>query len=216
MSRTWADLTSELDAARAADEAADDAWCEAESGTSEEAAADAACEAAATLFAAAEKALAEYDGPRPWILLDLDSGPSGGWVSKRLSPCSLEEARAQARAWAQIGEADTSEGPVWADIAIVDPLWPGSGDWAEYSEEVVTTQVEEDEPECTRPAHAWHSPHEIVGGCESNPGVWASGGGVAIHEVCRHCGCARITDTWAQRPDTGEQGLRSVTYREEA
>lgn len=28
-----------------------------------------------------------------------------------------------------------------------------------------------------------------------------------------HCGCERITDTWAQDPDSGEQGLRSVTYK---
>jgi hypothetical protein len=26
------------------------------------------------------------------------------------------------------------------------------------------------------------------------------------------CGCARITDTWAQDPETGEQGLHEVRY----
>ena len=34
-----------------------------------------------------------------------------------------------------------------------------------------------------------------------------------ITEVCAQCGRYRVTDTWAQCRDTGEQGLRSVTYR---
>src|SRR5690606_20815209 len=32
--------------------------------------------------------------------------------------------------------------------------------------------------------------------------------------VCAYCGHYMIIDTWAQRRDTGEQGLRSVEYRE--
>jgi hypothetical protein len=28
------------------------------------------------------------------------------------------------------------------------------------------------------------------------------------------CGCERTTDTWAQNPETGEQGLQSVSYEE--
>lgn len=75
-------------------------------------------------------------------------------------------------------------------------------------------ECEPDEPDCPEGSHDWQSPHEIVGGLEENPGVQGHGGGVIIHEVCMHCGCARITDTWAQNPDTGEQGLRSVEYVE--
>ena len=40
------------------------------------------------------------------------------------------------------------------------------------------------------------------------------GGGVIIREVCAHCGAYQVTDTWAERSDTGEQGLRSVKYLE--
>jgi hypothetical protein len=40
------------------------------------------------------------------------------------------------------------------------------------------------------------------------------GGGVIIREVCAHCGKYRVTDTWAQRMDTGAQGLEAVEYRE--
>ncbi len=62
--------------------------------------------------------------------------------------------------------------------------------------------------------HEWISPHSIVGGIKENPGVWGHGGGVIIHEVCKYCGCGMSTDTWAQDPENGEQGLRAVTYTE--
>jgi hypothetical protein len=69
-------------------------------------------------------------------------------------------------------------------------------------------------PKCARGAreHDWQSPHRIVGGLVENPGVWGHGGGVVIREVCMQCGCGRVTDTWAQKPATGEQGLESVSY----
>jgi hypothetical protein len=60
--------------------------------------------------------------------------------------------------------------------------------------------------------HEWRAPHAIVGGIEENPGVWGHGGGVVMHECCMRCRCGRVTDTWAQRSDTGEQGLTSVKY----
>jgi hypothetical protein len=71
------------------------------------------------------------------------------------------------------------------------------------------------EPDCDGDQeHDWQSPYEIVGGIKENPGVWGHGGGVTITEVCIHCGCERFTDTWAQNPETGEQGLTSVAYTE--
>jgi hypothetical protein len=30
-----------------------------------------------------------------------------------------------------------------------------------------------------------------------------------------HCYCSKVTDTWAQDPSTGVQGLESVVYDEE-
>jgi len=74
--------------------------------------------------------------------------------------------------------------------------------------------VEPEEPECPEGEHEWASDHSVVGGCESNPGVFGSGGGVVITEHCRHCGTYREIDTWAQDPQTGTQGLRSVRYRD--
>jgi len=71
------------------------------------------------------------------------------------------------------------------------------------------------EPACGGEGHRWESPHAIVGGVKENPGVHGHGGGVVIDEVCLACGWARRTDTWAQRQDTGQQGLESVSYSRE-
>ena len=77
-------------------------------------------------------------------------------------------------------------------------------------------EIAPEEPSCEGVLdHDWQTPHDIVGGCEQNPGVWGHGGGVIIEEVCQHCGCGRTTDTWAQDSDTGIQGLTSVTYEED-
>lgn len=45
-------------------------------------------------------------------------------------------------------------------------------------------QIDPVEPRCTGEGHNWESPFEIVNGDRSNPGVFGSGGGVRIHEVC--------------------------------
>jgi hypothetical protein len=82
----------------------------------------------------------------------------------------------------------------------------------EYDEKTHTIAIHPDEPYCTESDHDWHSPHKVVGGIKSNPGVQGHGGGVLITEVCVHCGCYRVMDTWAQNPETGEQGLESVEY----
>jgi hypothetical protein len=79
--------------------------------------------------------------------------------------------------------------------------------------ECFSVEIKPEEPNCTEEdEHDWCSPFEVVGGIKENPGVWGKGGGVIIHEVCRHCGCLKTTDTWAQRQDTGEQGFTSVQY----
>ena len=107
-------------------------------------------------------------------------------------------------------EAETSTW--WIDV-LCTPT-DDDGEPIEDEAETVTITVDPDEPDCSAPDHDWCSPIEVVGGIDSNPGVWGHGGGVKITEVCRHCGGYRITDTWAQRQDTGEQGLESVEYRE--
>jgi hypothetical protein len=87
----------------------------------------------------------------------------------------------------------------------------------EADREYITITIEPDEPSCTDSRgddHDWQSPIELVGGIKENPGVFGHGGGVRIHEVCIYCGTERVTDTWAQNPANGEQGLNSVEYEE--
>lgn len=98
------------------------------------------------------------------------------------------------------GEDGEDERPEWSVEHVV------------VGREQCTVTLEPEEPECTGEEHDWQSPVQLVGGCRSNPGVFGRGGGMCIDEVCVVCGCLRTTDTWAQRHDTGEQGLRSVRY----
>lgn len=78
-----------------------------------------------------------------------------------------------------------------------------------------TIAIEPDEPDCEDGhEHDWRSPYSVLGGVKENPGVWGNGGGVLLKEVCAHCGTYRITDTWAQCPSTGEQGLHSTAYED--
>ena len=69
-------------------------------------------------------------------------------------------------------------------------------------------------PICSGAVHNWESPYSLLGGLRESPGVWGSGGGAIVRECCAHCGAFRETDTWATDPETGEQGLTSVTYSE--
>lgn len=87
------------------------------------------------------------------------------------------------------------------------------GEEIEDEAEDIAVAMDPDEPECADGEHDWRSP-EWLGGCDTNPGVWGHGGGVKSTEVCSKCGLYRITDTWAQDQQTGEQGLESVEYRE--
>jgi len=70
-----------------------------------------------------------------------------------------------------------------------------------------TVALNPDEPPCLdEQSHNWSDDEDLAGH------VHSSGGGVVYSEVCTACGWERETDTWAQRPDTGEQGLQSETY----
>ncbi|MEA3225106.1 MAG: hypothetical protein U9Q07_04085 [Planctomycetota bacterium] len=82
----------------------------------------------------------------------------------------------------------------------------------EDESELVTITLQPPEPRChDGEDHDWKRP-EWLGGCKENPGVQGHGGGTRGTDVCRRCGCYRHWDGWAQRPDTGEQGLDSVRY----
>jgi hypothetical protein len=84
-----------------------------------------------------------------------------------------------------------------------------------YDEKGHTIAIDPGEPDCVDgEEHDWRSPYSVVGGLKENPGVHGHGGGVICKEVCAHCGAYKITDSWAQNPETGEQGLDSVEYQD--
>jgi hypothetical protein len=101
----------------------------------------------------------------------------------------------------------------WVSVMVWREGVNADGEIVEVDEERITATLEAIEPPCIDGnSHDWQSPHEIVGGLHDNPGVNGHGGGIIYTEVCMRCGCARITDTWAQNPADGEQGLTSVAY----
>lgn len=120
---------------------------------------------------------------------------------------TMEEALAEAVSNVDRTNYSEAEGTLWIDVEV---LCEATGD-----SDSATVTLEPVAPDCADGhEHDWRSPQSVVGGCDENPGVWGHGGGIFATEVCRHCGTYRTTDTWAQRMDTGEQGLTSVSYRE--
>lgn len=88
------------------------------------------------------------------------------------------------------------------------------GERMEDDSESYTIEIPPTEHKCCGGEHVWATPLSVLGGLKENPGVQGHGGGVICTEVCKYCGCYKITDTWAQNPENGEQGLTSVEYRE--
>ena len=74
------------------------------------------------------------------------------------------------------------------------------------------------EPECRlwpwvkpQAAHAWLSPHEVVGGPVATPGRFADRDHILVAECCSHCGVYRVHLTNRRQP--GRQGT-SLAYRD--
>lgn len=84
-------------------------------------------------------------------------------------------------------------GTTWVNVHV----WTDDGE----VEETITVTLHPEEPECSEGyEHEWRE-----------DSIRGNGGGVIVHEVCR-CGWTMITDTWAQNPSNGVQGLRSIRY----
>ena len=67
-----------------------------------------------------------------------------------------------------------------------------------------TARIDPAAPKCVRGmgnSHEWRQTD-----------LRGSGGGVLITETCEVCGCVKVTNTWGQRRDTGEQGLEVISY----
>jgi hypothetical protein len=150
---------------------------------------------------AARAALAASDEPREYTIRWLDA--SGMRETVISTPDAIE---AEVTDRAESGDYGDDGTPTYVDVA-----------WSciDGTDRNMTITIDVPEPECDHDeGHDWRSPYSVLGGCKENPGVRGHGGGVVCTEVCAHCGAYRVTDTWAQRHDTGEQGLTEVTYRD--
>lgn len=139
---------------------------------------------------------------------------SGGWVEIHAS--SLREAKLEAVDWVRSGDWGTAESTIWVRVEVTRTETDEDENEVEVeSSGPITVAIDPDEPECAAGhEHDWRTPYAVVGGMRENPGVWGHGGGYVSHDVCRHCGARRVSDSWAQDPETGEQGLDSVRYEE--
>jgi hypothetical protein len=192
-------LGDALRAAIAAEDAADAIWLGIPDGAPGEDDARARAKAAEAAVAEARDALAASDEPRSWDLYE------EGYLYDTITASSLAEAMDRARAGVDGDNYPDREDTYWVRVRVECP------ETGEVDSDGVRLDI--DEPECVAGEdHDWRSPHRIVGGIEENPGVWSHGGGIIMEQVCMRCGCARTTDTWAQDPETGAQGLPSVRY----
>ncbi len=144
-------------------------------------------------------ALRASDEPRMYTIRYLDSSGVSTTVT-----CTPGELDAKVEADVRSGDYSGGEGTQYVDVLVT---------CIDGTEDRRTIVIEPEAPDCADGReHDWQSPLALVGGIADNPGVWGHGAGIKIHEVCCHCGAHRHTDTWAQRRDTGEQGLREVSY----
>jgi hypothetical protein len=147
--------------------------------------------------------------PAVWYARD-DSG-----YEMEMEGC--EDAEGAAQAYVDGGDWNQEEqtGTSWVTVRGYLKGIDCDGDECCVSEFQDDIAIEQPEPNCLDGEnHDWQSPYSIVGGIKENPGVWGHGGGVIIKEVCMLCGCQKVTDTWAQNPSNGQQGLTSVKYTE--
>jgi hypothetical protein len=143
---------------------------------------------------------------------------TSGVDSAVIEACDMEHAKELASDWMRECEWDNDE-TIRVDVLVIpvdaagEPLTqPDGGDPSDTDWEHIWVRIDPQEPRCTEAEHNWQSPHEIVGGIEENPGVWGHGGGIVIHEVCMHCACGRVRDTWADDGRGGHMESESVRY----
>jgi len=127
-----------------------------------------------------------------------------------ISAASIQEA---AEIYADPSLFEVGYETIFVDV-YVTPI-DEAGAHLEGERDMITVVLDPDGPDCEAGhEHDWQNPHEVLGGLTENPGACGKGAGLVIEEVCAHCGAYRTVDTWAQRSDTGEQGLESVAYRQ--
>lgn len=122
-----------------------------------------------------------------------------------------ESGRAAAQAYVDGGEWGEIESGVTIDVTAWREGIDGDGDTVRVNQGSHAITILPEEPACPEAedgTHDWQSPHDLVGGCDSNPGVWSTGGtSFEYLTVCSHCGMFCLeTSTGTQRnPDEAEK-----------
>lgn len=135
--------------------------------------------------------------PEPDVWHATDGNAEIGYVGddKVRSGKRAAEAYVECGDWGDRNETKWITVRAW--LAGINP----DGDEVEVKAESHTITLEPEEPTCESPLHEW-----------KQLSLRGNGGGVIIRERCEQCGVERTINTWAQDPETGEQGLHQVTY----
>lgn len=141
-------------------------------------------------------------------------------VTEKLNATSMADALIEAeRSWQSGSWATHCEIDVVVHEVITTVTIDEDGNETETRElgQSQTIYVEvgevESEPACAASdEHDWCRPHAVVGGLDSNPGVW-SGGGTALdtRDVCSCCGVYRDTHYAGSQRSPGEDA-ETTTY----
>ena len=132
---------------------------------------------------AARDAYRASDEPRTWTF----GGDGGAGAPDQVCRRPDLQALAEDGDW---GEMDPAAGSLAVKV---------SAECEDTGEELSELCViDPEEPECPLGEHEWSDDHDLVGGCESNPGVQGHGAGISVSEVCVLCGMERISYTCTQ------------------
>lgn len=114
---------------------------------------------------------------------------------------NMEDAIESAREWCEGGSWGQDKCTAWVSIRVVE--LDDEGDDTDNDESIQVT-MHPDEPPCPgMDGHEW-----------TGYRVHSHGGGIISTETCKLCGLKRTRDSWAQDPETGEQGLDSIKYEQ--
>jgi hypothetical protein len=156
----------------------------------------------------------DYDVPTDAVVLPGWWADDGNWAVFYPHATSGREAAEEYVGAGDWGSVESSCGLlvyVWRAGLCADPE---TGEVAEVQVQAdeLPMEVDPEEPGCSSEEHEWSADHDVVGGCEENPGVFSSGfGSVSATEACRNCGLLRTTDYGATCPETGRQ-ITQISY----
>ena len=115
---------------------------------------------------------------------------------------ACDSGKEAAQEYVDTGDWGPIEATTWISVRVWREALDDAGEPIKIDEDWHKISLDPAVPSCSHDAHDWH---EV--------GVWGHGAGVRMADCCRHCGCGRHIDTWAQDPEDGEQGLNSIRYQ---